>query len=39
MHQWGIEKITTEDDEGGKHTFRMLVCRHCSQPKKNQKVM
>lgn len=37
-HQYGIEKITTEDDEGVKHTFRMLACRHCSQPKKNQTV-
>lgn len=39
MHQWGIEKITTTDDDGGKHTFRMLVCRHCTQPKPNQRHM
>lgn len=38
-HQYQIDKITTTDDEGGKHVFRMLVCKHCGQPKPGQRHM
>lgn len=28
VHQWGREIIVTEDDDGGKHKFTLLTCRH-----------
>ena len=37
VHQYQVETITTKDDDDVSHTFRLLVCRHCSDPKPGQR--